>query len=206
MKRFSIPALYLMITLMISGCGARSPQVIPTASPVDIQGTVAAAAFTGIAATQAAIPTATPLPPTPTFTDTPVPTLTLLPLPSSAVTLASVPNGNPGGADPCINKTLPESLQGEPVRIRLNNSTKAALSVTVYLNQTTPQSVCGYRTYTIDPQQYIVLNDLVEGCYTIWAWNPDPDNYFIATNGTSCIDNSKSWAFDISTRSIKLGP
>jgi hypothetical protein len=173
---------------------------------VDLQGTVAAAAFTLIAETQAAIPTATPPPPTATFTDTPIPTITLLSSPSPAGTLPPVPNGNSGAGDPCIHTTLPESLQGDPVRIRLNNSTTTMLSVTVYLSQTTPQTVCGYRSYTIDRGQSIVLNNLVEGCYTIWAWNPDPDDYFIVTNGaSSCIDDSETAVFDISTSSIKLG-
>jgi uncharacterized protein YceK len=202
MKRFSRFTLVLMITLIISACGA---QATPTVSAVDIQSTAAAVAFTIVAETQSAIPTATPLPPTETPTNTPAPTVTLLPLPSSAVTLTPVPNGNSGGGDPCINKVLPASLQGETVKIRINNSTKAALAISVYLNQTVPQSVCGYRTYTIEPGQSLILNDLVEGCYTLWAWNPDPEGYFIVTNGaSSCIDNSETWVFDISTSSIKL--
>ena len=202
MKCFSILTQVLIITLIISACGA---EATPTVNAVDIQGTVAAAALTMVAETQAAIPTATPPPPTATYTDTPAPTNTLLPLPSSEVTFTPVPSGNSGGGDPCINQVLPASLQGETVKIRINNSTEAALSLTVYLNQTGPQSECGYRSYTLAPGQFVVINDLVEGCYTLWAWNPDPDSYFIVTNGTSCIDNSNNWVFDISTSSIKLG-
>ena len=169
MKCFSILSLYFMITLILSACGAGPT---PTATPVDLQGTIAAAAFTVIAETQAAIPTATPLPPTATFTATPAPTNTFLPLPPSAGTLTPVPSGNAGGGDPCIYKVLPEALQGEPVRMRINNSTKAAVSVSVNFQQTGPNSQCGYRSYTLDPGQFIVINDLVEGCYTLWAWNP----------------------------------
>jgi len=204
MKGFSILTLVLVITLIISACGAQATPT-PIGNAVDIQGTVAAAASTMIAETQAAIPTATPPPPTATFTDTPAPTNTLLALPSSEVTFTPVPSGNSGGGDPCINQVLPASLQGETVRIRINNSTQAALSVSVYLNQTGPQGECGYRSYTLDPGQFVLINDLVEGCYTLWAWNPDPEAYFIVTNGTSCIDNSNPWVFDISTSSIKLG-
>ena len=202
MKFFWILTLVLMITLIISACGA---QATPTVNAIDIQGTVAAAASTMIAETQAAIPTATPPPPTATFTDTPAPTNTPLPLPSSEVTFTPVPNGNSGSGDPCINKPLPATLQGETVRIRINNSTEVALSLTVYLNQTGPEGECGYRSYTLAPGQFVLINDLVEGCYTLWAWNPDPDSYFIVTNGTSCLDNSNNWVFDISTRSITLG-
>jgi len=205
MKHVSLFALYAMIPLMVSACGAGGVPAAPTLNPVDFQGTVVAAAWTGIAETRAAIPTPTPLPPTATFTATPVPTNTLPPLPSSAVTLTAAAAGNSGSTDPCIHQTLPESLQGNPVRIRLNNSTRATLSVTVYLNQTSPQSVCGYRSYTIEAGQSIVLNNLVEGCYTVWAWNPDPGSYFIVTNGTNCVDDSEPWVFDISTSRILLG-
>jgi hypothetical protein len=205
MKYFSILTLGLMITLIISACGARVPQATPTVNVLDLQSTMAAAAFTMIAETQAAIPTATPPSPTATFTNTPAPTDTALTLPSSGVTLTPVPNSNSGGGDACVNSTLPALLQGETVRIRINNSTRVTLALSVYLSQTTPQNVCGYRTYTIAPEQPLVLNDLVEGCYTLWAWNPDPEGYFIVTNGaSSCIDSSDTAVFDISTRSITL--
>ena len=201
MKWFSSLTLVLMITLIISACGA---QATPTVTPVDIQSTMAAVALTMIAETQSAIPTATPLPPTETVTNTPAPTNTFLPLPSTAGPLTPGPNGNSGGGDPCVNKVLPAVLQGKTVKIRINNSTKATLALSVYLNQTTPQIVCGYRTYTIVPQQALVINDLVEGCYTLWAWNPDPEDYFIVTNGaSSCIDSSDTAVFDISTRRIE---
>jgi hypothetical protein len=201
MRKISILPLMLMITLIMSACGA---EATPTINPVEIQSTAAAVAFTIVAETESAIPTVTPLPPTATLTNTPPPTDTLLPLPSLAVTLTPAPNGNSAGGDPCVNKALPAVLQGETVKIRINNSTKATLGLSVYLNQTTPQTVCGYRTYTIEPGQSITLNDLVEGCYTLWAWNPDPKEYFIVTNGTDCLANSDQWVFDISTRRIEL--
>ena len=204
MKRFSRLTLVLMSALILNACGARGAQATPTVNAVDLQSTIAAVAFTVVAETQAAIPTATPLPPTETPTNTPVPTMTFPPLPASGVTLTPVPSGNSGGGDPCVNKVMPASLQGKTIKIRLNNTTKAALAISVYLNQTTSQSQCGYRTYNVEPGQAVVINDLVEGCYTIWAWNPDPKGYFIVTNGTNCLDTSDTWAFSISTSSIKL--
>jgi len=204
MKRFSILSLVLMVTLIISACGAREAQATPTLNSFDLQSTAAVLAFTIVAETQAALPTATPLPPTETPTNTPVPTMTFPPLPASGLTLTPVPNGNSGGGDPCINKVMPASLQGKTIKIRINNTTKAALALSVYLNQTTSQSQCGYRTYTVEPGQAVVINDLVEGCYTLWAWNPDPKGYFIVTNGTNCLDTSDTWVFSISTSSIKL--
>lgn len=202
MKAFSILTLLLISMLIFSACGTGATPP-PTLSPVDIQSTAAAVAFTMVAETQAAIPTATPVPPTETPTNTPLPTNTVPPLPAD-VTLTPVPDSNAGGADPCVNKAMPTSLPGETVKLRVNNSTKATLSFSIYLNQTTPQGECGYRTYTIAAEQPLVINDLVEGCYTLWAWNPDPEGYFIVTNGTNCLNTSDNWVFDISTGSIRL--
>jgi hypothetical protein len=203
MKYLSILTLVLLSALIMSACGAQATP-IPTIDVVEMQNTVAAVAFTMLAETQAAIPTATPPPPTPTFTDTPVATDTSLPLPFADVTLTPVPNSNSGGEDPCINQVLPATLVGNRVKIRINNTTRTTVSFTIYLNQTTPQGKCGYRAYTIDPGQALILNDLVEGCYTLWAWNPDPETYFMVTNGTNCIDTLDTWVFDISTGSIRL--
>src|SRR5215212_11610717 len=121
MKYFSILTPVLTIALILSACGARAAQATPTISAVEIQSTAAVVAFTIVAEAQAAIPTATPLPPTATITNTPIPTETFLPSPSP-LTLTPASNGNSGGTDPCVNKVLPATLQGAPVKIRINNS------------------------------------------------------------------------------------
>jgi hypothetical protein len=201
MKRFSIFTLAVMITLIISACGSAATPP-PTVDAAALQGTMAAAAFTMVAETQAAIPTATP---TSTPTDTPVPTVTVPPLPTLDAIFTAAPSENSGAGDPCINQVLPATLQGEPIRMRIDNSTEATLNVTVYLNSTDPQGQCGYRAYKLEPGQFVVISDLVEGCYTLWAWNPITEDYFIVTNGTSCLDSAEPWSFNISTGSIQLG-
>ncbi len=202
MKLFSIVTLAVLVTLAISACGTSNIEVSPTVDPLDLQSTVAAAAFTVIAETQAAIPTSTPV--TPTLTYTPLPTLTSIPSPTPAGAQTATPNATSGSGDPCLTKVLPPTLSGDPIRIRIDNSTQAQLSVSVYLNQTDGRGECGYRSYVLAPGEYVVINNLVAACYTLWAWNPDPDDYFIVTNGTSCLDTSNTWAFDISTNSIRL--
>lgn len=201
MKRVLILIPLLMI---LSACGVRAvPQATSTASTLDLPGTIAAAGATNIAQTQAALPTITPSP-TATLTNTPAPTATFLPLPTLDAALTPLADGSAATEDPCINKVLPETLAGEKIRIRVDNPTRATLNVSIYLQQTGPQSECGYRGYSLAPGQSLVVNDLVVGCYTLWAWNPDPQNYFIVTNGTSCLNASQPWTFDISTSSIKL--
>ena len=189
MKQFLISIHFLFITLIVSACG---PEATPTIDPVDVQSTVVAAAFTIIAETEAAIPTVTSSPsPTPTITatNTAWSTNTVAPLPTLDAT--STPN------DACANQLLPVPLEGEKIKIRIDNPTKGTINVSVYLQQRPDQSVCGYRAYILAPQNSLVINDLVEGCYTLWAWNPEPKDYFMVTNGTTCLDASKNWTFDI---------
>ena len=69
--------ILLALTILLTACGA---QGTPTMAPADVQNTAVAAAWTVVAMTQAAIPTATPLPPTETPSPTPLPTFTAEPL------------------------------------------------------------------------------------------------------------------------------
>lgn len=211
MKRFAILTPALVLTLIISACGARNtPQATPTINLTDRQSTAIAVAVTNLAETQAAIPTATA---TVTATNPPAPTVTLPPIPTAGPTFTPLPGGisftptldvNSGAADPCINNVLPGNLAGEKIKIRIDNPTKGTINVSVNLQQSGPQTPCGYRGYTLTAGQSLVIADLVEGCYTLWAWNPDPKEYFMVTNGTSCLNNSNSWTFDITTNSIQL--
>ena len=207
MKSFSILTQALVLTLIMLISSACAPQATPTANATDVENTMVSEIVTMLAETHAAIPTATPTPTaTVTVTNTPAATATLPIMPTLGATFTPIPSGNSGAADPCINKVLPASLEGEPIRIRIDNPTRATLMLSVNLQQAGPQGACGYRGYTLAPGESLVINDLVEGCYTLWAWNPDPDGYFIVTNGTSCLDDSNSWTFDISTSSLRLRP
>ena len=199
----------LILVLIVSACAAPQATPTPIGRTVDVENTMIAQIATSLEETHAAVPTDTPLP-TATVTSTPAASATPPPMPTTGAASPAVPAGNPGtganSGDPCINKVLPAVLDGEPIKIRIDNPTSAVLMVSVYLQQSGPQSECGYRSYTLAPGDSLVINDLVEGCYTLWAWNPDPDAYFIVTNGTSCLDGSNSWTFDISTSSLKLRP
>lgn len=209
MKSFSILTQALVLTLIMLISGACAPQAAPTVNATDVENTMVSEIVTMLAETHAAIPTATPTPSptaTVTATHTPAATATFPLMPALGETFTAIPGGNSGAADPCINQVLPASLEGEPIRIRIDNPTRATLMLSVNLQQAGPQSACGYRSYTLAPGESLVINDLVEGCYTLWAWNPDPDAYFIVTNGTSCLDTSNSWTFDISTNSLRLRP
>lgn len=197
MKRSLIFSLVIG-AILLSACGA---EATPTASAADIQSTAVSAAFTIVAETQAAIPTVTPLPPTETPTQTPLPSSTPLPLPSLEATLTSAP----AGGDPCDTRVLGSPLGRETV-IKIDNTVRAAVTVSLYLNETASHNECGYRGYNLSPNGSVVISDLVQGCYNLWAWSTGNTNPF-NSSGYGCINNSDKWTFVITRDTIKFnGP
>ena len=203
MKPFSTLTVLTAIAMLISACGAPAA---PTVNPADVQNTAIAAAMTMVAQTQAAIPTATPLPPTETPTQTLAVTDTPLASPTLAVTLAPtlVPTSTPGG-DPCANRQLSPD-KGRETKIRVWNTTNVAITVSMYLNETAAHGECGWRSFNLAKNNDIVFTDLVQGCYNLWAWSDDPKGKF-NSNGGGCINNSDKWTFEVNTATIKfVGP
>ena len=205
MKHFSTLTTVIVIAVIISACGAKAP---PTANPADIAGTAQAAAFTMIAQTQAAIPTNTLPPPT----DTPMPTLaatnTPFALPTQDLTLLASPTTAPvkGSGDPCATRIL-SPKKGKETIIRVWNSTKVTVRVSMYLNETKGAGECGWRSFDLTKNGDVIY-DLVQGCYNLWAWSLDAKKKFqVATDGTNCINNPDKWTFIITESIIKFtGP
>jgi hypothetical protein len=208
MKRFSFFTVTILASLLLSACG--SPAA-PTMNAADVQSTAQVAAITMVAQTQAAIPTATPLPPTEAPTQTPAVTDTPLALPTLASTLAvtltstTAPVSNDAGGDPCQTRVLnPE--RGRETVIRVVNETRAKVRVSMYLNETEAHGECGYRSFDLSKNNDIVFTDLVQGCYNLWAWSIDNQEN-VNGGGGGCINNSDKWTFEISANSIKfVGP
>jgi hypothetical protein len=151
-----------VLILLVSAC---APQAAPTANPVDVQHTAEAGAFTMVAQTQAAIPTATPVPPT----DTPVPTLpptnTPPPLPTSSTqgTAVTLPTGIPtftqqapssGGSSTTDNQDVCNqpltAWQGPTANFTIANETKPAGTIVLSMYVVTTMGQCGYLVITSD--------------------------------------------------------
>jgi hypothetical protein len=204
MNRLFTLSLVVAAALIVTACGAPAA---PTVDAADVQHTAEAAAFTMVAETLAAAPTATPLPPTATQTQTAAPTDTPLPLPSLEVTLTAttVPVSNNTGGDPCATRVL-SPQQGRETVIRVVNTTRVAITVSMYLNETAAHGECGYRGFTLSKNNDIVFTDLVQGCYNLWAWSDDPNGRF-SSSGGGCINNPDKWTFEVSAGQIKfVGP
>lgn len=138
-----------ILSLLISSCGSNAT---PTIDPQDVQNTAVAAAFTMVAETQAAIPTATPLPPTEAPTLTPLPTETPLPAPTLdplAASPTSLPSFTPAAStssntsgDPC-NQPLTE-WEGPSASLTVVNETKPQGDIILSLYVVTELGQCGY--------------------------------------------------------------
>ena len=83
------------------------------------------------------------------------------------------------------------------------NNVKAAVTVSMYLNETADHNECGYRSYQIGPRDSVTISDLVQGCYNFWAFNNDKKFLVNVGSGTMCINNPDKWTFEISQSGIK---
>jgi hypothetical protein len=205
MKHLKFIAILFLIALIASAC---APQAAPTMNAADVQSTAVAAAFTMVAQTQAAIPTATPLPPTeiptqtPLSTNTPVALPTLAVSPTAAVQAAATTSS---GTDPCSTRVL-SGPKGKETTIRIVNTTKVPVKVSIYLNETAGQGACGWGYVELAKNADTVITSWVQGCYNLWAWSDDPKGKFNSSGG-GCINNPDKWTFEVGTGSIKfVGP
>jgi hypothetical protein len=163
MKR-NVLIIGAILILLVSAC---APQAAPTVNSVDVQHTAEAGAFTMVAQTQAAVPTATPVPATDTPLATAVPTNTPPPLPTS-----STPGGLPTNVPTTIPTFTPLSpntssntnntnnqdicnqpltaWQGPTANFNIANQTKPAGTIVLSMYVVTTLGQCGYLIITGD--------------------------------------------------------
>lgn len=160
--------ILLALSFLLSACGAEP--AAPTMSPADVEGTAVSAALTMVGLTQAAIPTATPLPPTETPSPTPLPTFTQQPLSIPTLEQLILPTAttSSAGADEC-NKPLNVGEAGPTNPMRIENATTGTIQyMSAFLNKN-PFGQCGYLSYNnIKPGGKKVLN-LPKGDWWFWA-------------------------------------
>ena len=197
MKKIFI--LTLASVLLLSACGTPAE---PTLSAEEVQGTAMAAAMTMVAETQAAIPTATPIPPTDTPAPTPLPTNTVPPLELPTQPPVVQPTATTA-ADEC-NKVLSNSAAGPTAPIKVVNQTKAPMNVSIYLDKT-PFGECGYRGYSI-PKKGSINIDFPQGVIYAYVWILEPINTTVS-GGPWKPNNTDKWTIFINENTIKMvGP
>lgn len=155
MKRNAL-AISVVLLLLVSAC---APKGTPTMSSADIQGTAQAAALTIVVLTSQAIPTNTPVLPTPTASPIPLPTDTPPPLPAlptqgSLATGVALPTALPtftppaasgsgnSNQDPC-NQPL-TAWQGPSASFSVSNQTRPQGTIILSMYVVTDLGQCGY--------------------------------------------------------------
>jgi hypothetical protein len=135
--------LGVILSLAASAC---APQATPTVNPLDIPHTAEAAAFTMVAQTDEAIPTARLVPPTETPNPTPAPTLTSITSLTSNVSPTQTQTAvslSAGSTQDNCNKAL-TAWEGPTAKLNLANATKPQGVVTLSLYVVTELGECGY--------------------------------------------------------------
>lgn len=172
MKR-NVLIVAVLFVLLVSACGS---QATPTANAGDVQATAQAAAFTMVAETQQAMPTATHIPPTEIPSETPLPSVTPIPLPTQGAgtqqvgaTQAGLPtaavlqptglptftpqsppsNSGSGNTQDICNQPL-TSWQGPTAKFTISNQTKPQGTIVLSMYVVTELNQCGYLIITGD--------------------------------------------------------
>ena len=200
--------IFVITALLLSACGSE-PE--PTLSPADVQSTAMAAAMTMVAETQAAVPTATPLPPTEPPTATPFPTNTLPPVSFETPTLASLAqtqtvgvlptitsaptSSSSGSNDPC-NKPL-TVYAGESAKLKIANNTKPRGPLTVSLYVNTLMGECGYISARFQNSGSMTVP---LGHYTAWAIVDSTKPFTAGT--TFSIMSTGNYQLDVQQESV----
>jgi len=204
MKRILFVAAIL--ALLLSACG---PQATPTIDPAQVQASAIAAANTMVAMTQAAIPTATPIPPTPLPSPTLAPPPTPIPLPTLSVlptpTLAAAGSG---GADSC-NHLLDTKSSGPSASLNLRNRTNGPVTITIGLSSKNAFGQCGYLSWQVGKLDSITVSVPQTGrgpCYWAYAWINDPKKPSTASGGGYCISSGATWHLDINYDTFSMTP
>lgn len=200
MKKLLI--IILASVLLLSACG---PEPVPTMSAEEVQGTAVAAAWTLVAETQAAIPTATPVPPTETPSPTPpFPTNTTAPLIVPTQPVVAQPTSTTASSANDCNKPLASSPDGPTAPIKIINETKAPVNVSLWLDKTV-FGECGYRGYSI-PRNDSILIEFPQGVIYGYAWILEPINSTVS-GGPWKPNNTDKWEIVISESLMKMvGP
>ena len=188
MLKRTIPIL-LGGVILLAACG---PQGTPTMAPADVQNTAVAAAWTMVAATQQAIPTATPLPPSETPTLTPLPTFTLQPLTIPTLPGVIPTNTNSSTTGECLGP-VNMAEAGPTMPVRIENETGGSVNLSLNLWKKNLFGQCGALSYTMKKNEQKTVQ-LPKGSWWAYAW-------VVAKDGTN---STASCSFELRVGSSDL--
>jgi hypothetical protein len=192
--------LILVITVLLTACGAKATPTIDAAS---VQASAVAMAFTMSAQTQVAMPTATLVPPSPTATFAPPPSPTAFALPTFPVVLPTATSGS-SSANPC-SVPLAKNPTGRTTTLRIVNENKAGVNGSICLSKT-PFGEFGVIGVSLSRNQDTILT-VPQGCYSAYFWVNDPKKPSTAQGYGLCMNNTDKWTMVIRQDNVVLkGP
>jgi hypothetical protein len=178
--------ILVAFSFLLTACGAEPAP--PTMSAADINSTAVAGAQTMVAQTQAAIPTATPLPPTETPSPTPLPTFTPPPVIPTLEQLI-LPTATTASSDPNnCNRLLNVAEAGPTKNVRIENTLKSTVNLSLTLWEPNLFGQCGSVGYQLTKNQQLKIG-LPSGSWYAYAWVLDPPS---TAEGSFYIGPSKS--------------
>jgi hypothetical protein len=180
--------ILLALTVLLTAC---APQGTPTMAPADVEGTAVSAAWTMVAATQAAIPTATPLPPTEIPSPTPLPTFTPPPvIPTLEQLILPTATSAPSDPNNC-NRALNMGEAGPMKNVRIENENKSQVNLSLNLYKPNPFGQCGSVSYTIKGGEKRKVG-IPTGYWYAYSWVLDPPStgsvsFYIGPSGSDDV-------------------
>jgi hypothetical protein len=167
--------ILIALTVLITAC---APQAAPTMSPADVQGTAVAAAWTMVAATQAAIPTNTPLPPTAVPSPTSLPTFTpaaplVIPTLQPLLGLATPTTAAASAPGDCT-RALALNLAGPIKRVRIENQSPGSANLSLNLYKPNLFGQCGSISFANIRKGSMTIIEIPNGYWYAYAWVLDP--------------------------------
>jgi len=194
MNKKYLTILILSTVIAISACGGPAPT--PTVSVIDLQNTAIAAAWTNVAMTQAALPTATasPIPPTPTLTFTPFPTPTFQPLVIPPTATSSV--------NPC-NLPIPIPAFGTKTKVKFVNKSNGAVQLSFGMSQKNEMGECGTYNFTMGPSESPTV-EVLTGCYWAYAFITGKKPSDARSTNDICVDASATRGITITSEWIGI--
>jgi hypothetical protein len=175
MKRKFLLTVSLIAGMALAACG---PKPAPDLNATDVQNTAVANAMTGIAMTQAVLPTNTAIP-----TNSPIPTLqvvTMAALPTSALPTAAlgtpivapVNNANASPTPDCYQPP-PAKLLGTKVQIRLVNKSDGPVNLSMGMYEPNEQGECFTFAFSVGHKSSEEIT-VLSGCYWIAGYQNGP--------------------------------
>ena len=198
MNRKFLLVVSLFVVMALAACG---PKPAPALSVTDVQNTAVALALTGIAMTSSAMPTDTPVPPTPTTELATLPTLAILPtvaLETPIVAPINNPNASP---TPDCYQPPPAKLLGTTVQIKLVNKSDGPVNLSMGMYEPNDKGECFTFAFSISEKGSQVVT-ILSGCYWGAGYQNGPKPSTPRVNYICLTDTTQTRGLTISNNTI----